>query len=104
MPSSRLIRFAAAGASDGHHQEVNAAAGRADRYVNLARAVGKLADVSIDTSRLRELLITAGVRLEPLLSEDAELAGATRSLQGGRALSLGDRCCLALTRPYAAPG
>lgn len=64
--------------------------------VNLAEVVGKLVDVDIDTSRLRELLTAAGVTLEPLLAEDAELAGAMRSLQGGRALSHGDRCCLAL--------
>lgn len=64
--------------------------------VNLAEVVGKLIDVDIDASRLRTLLLTAGVTIEPFLAEDAELAGAMRSLPGGRALSLGDRCCLAL--------
>ncbi|MGI8723364.1 MAG: type II toxin-antitoxin system VapC family toxin [Geodermatophilaceae bacterium] len=64
--------------------------------VNLAEVVGKLVDVGVDASQIRELLTTAGVRLEPLHVEDAELAGAMRSLEGGRALSLGDRCCLAL--------
>lgn len=65
--------------------------------VNLAEVVGKLVDVNIDASRVRQLLIAAGVTLEPLLAEDAELAGAMRALEGGRALSPGDRCCLALT-------
>lgn len=64
--------------------------------VNLAEVIGKLVDINIDPVRLRTLLSTAGVRIEPLLVEDAELAGAMRSLDGGRALSLGDRCCLAL--------
>ena len=64
--------------------------------VNLAEVVGKLLDVDVDASRLRDLLTAAGVALEPLSADDAELAGAMRSLVGGRQLSLGDRCCLAV--------
>jgi PIN domain nuclease of toxin-antitoxin system len=63
---------------------------------NFAEVVGKLVDVGVDVSRLRDLLGAAGVVVEPLNAADAELAGALRGLAGGRTLSLGDRCCLAL--------
>ena len=64
--------------------------------VNLAEVVGKLVDADVEARQLRTLLVSAGVTIGPFGADDAELAGALRSLPGGRALSLGDRCCLAL--------
>ena len=64
---------------------------------NLAELIGRLIDEEVEVARLRELLAAAGVTIAPVLEQDAELAGAMRALPGGHSLSLGDRCCLALT-------
>ncbi len=63
---------------------------------NFAEVVGKLVDADLDVRRFRQLIASAGVIIEPVTAEDAELAGAMRALSGAKALSLGDRCCLAL--------
>ena len=74
----------------------NALPGAVLGAANLAEIVGKLVDADADASNIQALLRAAGVTIEPLLAEDAQLVGAMRALTGGRALSLGDRCCLAL--------
>lgn len=81
---------------DGGDRVAEALRGALLSTVNLAEVVGKLDDAGVDARRVPTLLVASGVVLEPLLVDDAVLAGALRSVVGGRALSLGDRCCLAL--------
>lgn len=64
---------------------------------NLAEVIGKLTDQGIDPRRANDLVRAIGFTVEPVTQPDALLAGALRGLVGGRQLSLGDRCCLALT-------
>lgn len=64
--------------------------------VNLAEVVGKVVDLGRDGSAVRPLLTAAGVEVVDLTAWDAEVAGALRADPLARALSLGDRSCLAL--------
>ena len=80
----------------GADQVAQALPGATLSAVNLAEVVGKLVDADVEARQLRTLLVSAGVTIEPFGADDAELAGALRSVAGGRGLSLGDRCCLAL--------
>ena len=80
----------------GADQVANALSGSTLSAVNLTEVVGKLVDADVEAQQLRTLLVSAGVTIKPFGADDAELAGALRSVVGGRALSLGDRCCLAV--------
>jgi ribonuclease VapC len=66
--------------------------------VNLAEVLSKLGDRGVDTSGLADHLVAAGVRVEPMIEQDAAEVAGLRRLDTGNLLSLGDRCCLALAR------
>ena len=80
----------------GADQVADALSGSTLSAVNLTEVVGKLVDADVEAQQLRTLLVSAGVTIKHFGADDAELAGALRSVVGGRALSLGDRCCLAV--------
>ncbi|MFT4299406.1 MAG: type II toxin-antitoxin system VapC family toxin [Aeromicrobium sp.] len=63
---------------------------------NFAEVIGKLLDADIPVEPVRRMLENADVRIEPVTDGDGLLAGQLRGITGGRQLSLGDRCCLAL--------
>lgn len=71
-------------------------AGSVMSVVNLAEVLGKVSDVGGDILAVERLLRAAGLEFIPLDAADAKMAAALRRVDGGMALSLGDRCCLAL--------
>ncbi|WP_267616416.1 type II toxin-antitoxin system VapC family toxin [Gordonia bronchialis] len=71
-------------------------AGATMSVANLAEVLGKVSDVGADMVTVERLLRAAGVTFIPLDEADARMVAALRRVDGGMALSLGDRCCLAL--------
>jgi PIN domain nuclease of toxin-antitoxin system len=63
-----------------------------------AKAVAELRGLASRAASCRSLVgELLAERRAAAAADDAELAGALRALPGGAALSLRDRCCLALT-------
>ncbi|HQV17568.1 MAG TPA: type II toxin-antitoxin system VapC family toxin [Gordonia sp. (in: high G+C Gram-positive bacteria)] len=63
---------------------------------NLAEVLGKVGDWGGDIVGIEERLRAAGLQVAPVQADDAVVVAALRQLDGGTALSLGDRCCLTL--------
>ncbi|WP_299576000.1 PIN domain-containing protein [uncultured Williamsia sp.] len=64
--------------------------------VTLAEVLGKAVDVGVDPRTVQARLAAAGVVVTELTPTDAVMAAGLRRSPGGTALSLGDRCCLAV--------
>jgi ribonuclease VapC len=64
---------------------------------NLAEVIGKLIDLGFDGEAVAQELAELDLEIVPLDSRQAETAGYLRATTRGLGLSLGDRCCLALT-------
>ncbi len=60
---------------------------------NLAEVLGKVGDWGGDIVGIEERLRAAGLQVAPVQADDAVVVAALRQLDGGTALSLGDRCC-----------
>ena len=64
---------------------------------NLAEVIGKLIDLGVDGEAVAQELAELDLEIVPLDRRQAETAGYLRATTKGLGLSLGDRCCLALT-------
>ncbi|SNT38546.1 PIN domain-containing protein [Rhodococcoides kyotonense] len=72
------------------------AGGTSMSAANLAEVLGKVVDVVGDVAAVTSTLGAAGVEIVPLDAQDAAVVAALRSVDGGKSLSLGDRCAIAL--------
>lgn len=70
--------------------------------VNLAEVLSKLSDRGVQAAGLGDHLTAAGLTVHPMTELDATEVAELRRIDGGRVLSLGDRCCLALGRRLSA--
>lgn len=64
--------------------------------VNLSEVIAKLADKNISESLIQEFVTQLPVKIIPVDTEQAVIAGLLRLPTKGLGLSLGDRFCLAL--------
>ncbi|GAA1481647.1 PIN domain-containing protein [Gordonia sinesedis] len=84
-------------------EEAIRAGGAVMSAANLAEVLGKVVDVEGDIAAVTGTLRAAGVEIVPVDADDAAVAAAIRQVEGGTALSLGDRCALALAARHDPP-
>jgi ribonuclease VapC len=71
--------------------------------VNWAEVIQKAIAANVDVDGMLDDLQVLGLRIEPFLPEDGEIAGRLWSQIRQAGLSLGDRACLSLGLRLAAP-